>query len=70
MPAYLIGTIRISDTTLWRDYVGRVGATFAQYGGEVLGRVRSREDGCQPELQHREQPASYARVLLRSNANG
>jgi len=38
MPAYLIGTIRISDTTLWRDYVGRVGATFAQYGGEVLGR--------------------------------
>ena len=38
MPAYLIGTIRVTDIALWRDYVARVPATFEQYGGEVLGR--------------------------------
>jgi uncharacterized protein (DUF1330 family) len=36
--AYLIGTIRVSDAALWREYTRRVGATFEQHGGEVMGR--------------------------------
>lgn len=38
MAAFLVGTIRVTDTALWRDYVARVGATFTQCGGEVLAR--------------------------------
>ena len=38
MAAFLLGTIRVKDATLWRQYVERVPATFAQYEGEVLGR--------------------------------
>jgi uncharacterized protein (DUF1330 family) len=38
MAAFLVGTIRINDAALWRQYVERVGATFVQYEGEVLGR--------------------------------
>ena len=38
MPAYLIGTIRVSDPQRWQQYVDRVGATFTQYGGRVLFR--------------------------------
>jgi uncharacterized protein (DUF1330 family) len=38
MPAYLVGTIRVTDAALWRQYVERVDATFTQYQGEILGR--------------------------------
>ena len=38
MAALLVGTIRVNDAALWRQYVERVGATFARYDGEVLGR--------------------------------
>ena len=38
MAAFLLGTIRVKDAALWRQYVERVPATFAQYEGEVLGR--------------------------------
>ncbi len=38
MPAYLIGTIHVSNSLRWQEYVDRVGATFVQYGGRVLFR--------------------------------
>lgn len=38
MPAYLIGTIHVTDPQQWQDYVDRVGATFQLYGGRVLFR--------------------------------
>jgi len=39
MPAYLIGTIRVTDPAQWQRYVERVGATFAPHGGEVMFRA-------------------------------
>ncbi len=38
MPAYLVGTIRITDAALWQRYVDRVGATFPPYGGRIVFR--------------------------------
>jgi uncharacterized protein (DUF1330 family) len=38
MPAFVVGTIRVTDAEAWQGYVQRVGATFAQYGGRVLLR--------------------------------
>lgn len=38
MAAYLIGTIRITDSARWQQYVDRVGTTFQLYGGTVLFR--------------------------------
>ena len=38
MAAFLVGTIRIKDPVRWQEYVGRVGATFVQYDGDVLAR--------------------------------
>ena len=38
MAAFLVGTIRVKDASLWRQYVERVPATFTQHEGEVLGR--------------------------------
>lgn len=38
MPAFIVGTIRVTDAEAWQGYVQRVGATFAQYGGRVLLR--------------------------------
>jgi uncharacterized protein (DUF1330 family) len=38
MPAYLIGTIRVTDPATWQRYVERVGATFPPHGGTVLFR--------------------------------
>ena len=38
MPAYYVGTIRITDPDAWAIYVSRVGATIAQYGGQVIFR--------------------------------
>jgi uncharacterized protein (DUF1330 family) len=38
--AIVTGRIRVRDAAHWQDYVGRVGATIAQYGGEVLFRGR------------------------------
>ena len=38
MTAIVTGRIRVRDAALWQDYVSRVGATIAQYGGEVLFR--------------------------------
>ena len=39
MPAYLIGTIRVSDQQRWQEYVDRVGATFRTHGARVLFRA-------------------------------
>jgi uncharacterized protein (DUF1330 family) len=38
MPAFIVGTIRVTDAGAWQAYVERVGATFAGYGGRVLLR--------------------------------
>ncbi len=38
MTACLVGTIRVIDAAAWRYCVGRVGPTFAPYGGTVLFR--------------------------------
>lgn len=38
MAAYLVGTIRVTDPLRWAQYVDRVGATFAPFGGRVLFR--------------------------------
>jgi uncharacterized protein (DUF1330 family) len=39
MPAYLIGTIRVTDPDAWQRYVDRVGATFVPFGGRILFRA-------------------------------
>lgn len=38
MPAYLVGTIRVSNSESWQRYVERVGATFAPFGGRIVFR--------------------------------
>jgi uncharacterized protein (DUF1330 family) len=38
MPAYVVGTIRVTDPPRWQQYVERVGATFGVAGGRVLLR--------------------------------
>lgn len=39
MPAYLVGTIRVTDPAQWQAYVQRVNATFAAFGGRLLFRA-------------------------------
>jgi uncharacterized protein (DUF1330 family) len=39
MPAYIIGTIRVTDPATWQRYVERVGPTFAPHGGKLLLRA-------------------------------
>jgi len=36
--AIVTGRIRVRDAAQWQEYVSQVGATIAQYGGEVLFR--------------------------------
>lgn len=38
MPAFIVGTIKITDTAAWQRYVDQVGATFGPHGGRVLLR--------------------------------
>ena len=38
MAAYCVGQIRVKDAVAWEGYRSRVGATIAQYGGEVMFR--------------------------------
>jgi uncharacterized protein (DUF1330 family) len=38
MTAYCIGQIRVKDDAAWEAYRSQVGATIAQYGGEVMFR--------------------------------
>lgn len=38
MAAFCIGRIKVKDAVAWEAYRSRVGATIAQYGGEVLFR--------------------------------
>jgi uncharacterized protein (DUF1330 family) len=38
MPAFIVGTIRVTDASAWQHYVDRVGATFGPHGGRVLLR--------------------------------
>jgi uncharacterized protein (DUF1330 family) len=38
MAAYVIGHIRVNDQTAWDEYRAKVGATIAQYGGEIVMR--------------------------------
>lgn len=44
MPAFLVGTIRITDQAAWQRYVERVGATFGPQGGRVLLRGNKATD--------------------------
>jgi len=39
MPAYLVGTIRVTEPAAWQQYVERVGPTFGPYAGRVLLRA-------------------------------
>jgi uncharacterized protein (DUF1330 family) len=47
MPAYVVGTIRVTDPERWQRYVERVGATFGPHDGRVLlrGVASARLDG-------------------------
>ena len=38
MPAFIVGTIRVTEPETWQRYVDRVGATFSPHGGRVLMR--------------------------------
>jgi len=38
MPAFIVGTIKLTDTAAWQRYVDQVGATFGPHGGHVLLR--------------------------------
>ena len=38
MTAWCVGHIRVKDAAVWEQYRGQVGATIAQYGGEVMLR--------------------------------
>ena len=38
MPAICVGHIRVKNAQAWEQYRSRVGATIAQYGGELLFR--------------------------------
>ena len=38
MPAICVGHIRVKNDEAWEQYQSRVGATIAQYGGELLFR--------------------------------
>ena len=38
MTAYCVGRIRIKDAAAWELYRSQVGATIAQFGGEVMFR--------------------------------
>jgi uncharacterized protein (DUF1330 family) len=38
MPAICVGQIRVKNAQVWEEYRSRVGATIAQYGGELLFR--------------------------------
>ena len=43
MPAFIVGTIRVTDAAVWQRYVDRVGDTFGPHCGRVLlrgGKVR------------------------------
>ncbi len=40
MPAYVIGHITVKDPEKWAEYRGRVPATLAPWGGELLLRGR------------------------------
>ena len=40
MPAICVGHIRVKNVDAWEQYRSRVGATIAQYGGELLFRGR------------------------------
>ena len=44
MPAFIVGTIRVTDRAAWQRYVDRVGATFAPHGGRVLLRAAKAHD--------------------------
>lgn len=39
MAAYCVGQIRVKDAASWEQYRSQVGATIAQYGGEVQFRA-------------------------------
>jgi uncharacterized protein (DUF1330 family) len=38
MAAFCVGHIRVKDKLAWEQYRSRVGATIAQYGGQLLFR--------------------------------
>lgn len=44
MPAFIVGTIRVTDADAWQQYVERVGTTFPPHGGRVLLRGAKARD--------------------------
>ncbi len=44
MAAYLVGHITVRDPGKWQEYLGRVGATIAAAGGDVLFRGELRQE--------------------------
>ncbi len=44
MAALCVGHIRVKDPEIWEAYRSAVGATIAQYGGELLFRGLRRQD--------------------------
>lgn len=43
MAAICVGHIRVKNAGAWEQYQSRVGATIAQYGGELLFRGKQEE---------------------------
>lgn len=41
MPAYIIGHITINDPAKWAEYCGKVPATIAAWGGELVFRGKT-----------------------------
>lgn len=41
MAAYVIGNIRVKEQSSWDAYRAKVGATIAQYGGEIVMRGKA-----------------------------
>jgi uncharacterized protein (DUF1330 family) len=46
MATWLIGHMTVRDSAKWQEYVGQVGATVAEAGGEVMFRGRLQEQVC------------------------
>jgi uncharacterized protein (DUF1330 family) len=46
MAAYLVGHMTVRDAARWQEYLGRVGATIAAGGGELVFRGQQRDEIC------------------------
>lgn len=48
MAAWLIGHITVRDSEKWQEYLGQVGATVHDFGGEVVFRGSLADPVCGP----------------------